>query len=454
MVGPIRWRSREVGGLPVEVRPLSNDRRAALGFPATGSAWELELAVPARGRIELQGRAENDWTGRGRLPLLTLPRRFRTRGLVAIEVETSTRLKLDTLGLTPIDLSRSPSDSLANNPGEEASDRDGRTRRAAMFGYRSAGGRLTVETTRGEPDPTGGLVREASLVSQFFPGAGLRHRLTLTIAADTARSIELKMPQGVPVDRLRRDGQPVLATPVDGAFRVEILAAAAGRSTSKLTIDYRTPDNPRSNRLEPARLLPGFSLPCLSFVWEVVTSDPWAPVEATPGLTATDPRPVPSLTSKLLGFRSFPWSEAGSSPAAEKMLAELNQRASEIGEGEANLGDWLLKLDAGRWPLVVDRLRAGLGRVGPPFEDRSGPGRSPTARAGDGGPPADGAPRASARRRGPDHGEIRGLRSSGGSGCPVGGAPSSPGERFRQLGSVPVGLSMAGRADASGLDRW
>ena len=351
---PIRWRSREAGGPTVEARPLGDDRRAALGFPSTGSAWELELAAPSRGRIELRGRADRPWDGRGRLPLLTLPKRFRTKGLVAIEVEDTTRVKLDTSGLTPIDLSESSRDGSAK--GEDAAiEGESRARRAAMFGYRSSGGRLNIETTRGEVDPKGGLVREAYLVSQFFPRAGLRHRLTLKISTDTARSIDLKMPGGCPVDRIRRDGQPVSPTPSAGAFRIEIPAPAPGRSTSRLTIDYRTDDNLRSGRLEPSRLLPECSLPCLSFAWEIVAPEPWAVGEIA-GLAATDPRPASSMTAKLLGFSSISWSRPKSNAAGESMLGELNKAASEIADGETNLGDWLLKLDAGRWPLVVDRL--------------------------------------------------------------------------------------------------
>ena len=62
---PIRWRSREVGGPIVEARPIGAARRAALGFPSAGSAFELEMPGPSRGRIELRGQIERPWTGPG-----------------------------------------------------------------------------------------------------------------------------------------------------------------------------------------------------------------------------------------------------------------------------------------------------------------------------------------------------------------------------------------------------
>ena len=211
---------------------------------------------------------------------------------MTVEVEDRTRVKLDPVGLTPIDLSESVEDALEGR-GRPARVPT-RTRRAAMFGYRSPGGRLRVETIPGEAGPVGGLVREAFLVSQVFPGAGIRHRLTLKVSPDTARSLELSMPEGINVDRIRRDGQPIVRSAMGRPFRVEIPEPSPGRTSSTLTIDYRTDDDPRLGRLEPARLVPECSLPCLSFSWEIVAPEPWALGEVSRGLVSrrTDP-PAP-----------------------------------------------------------------------------------------------------------------------------------------------------------------
>ena len=75
------------------------------------------------------------------------------------------------------------------------------------------------------------------------------------------------------------------------------------------------------------------------------------------------------MTAKILGDHWSPVGSAGpiepaASPEREAMLLDLDQVATEIAEDDTNLGDWLVKLDAGKWPLVVDRLAirsAGLG---------------------------------------------------------------------------------------------
>ena len=362
---PIAWRSGEPGGPFVEARPIVEARRASFGFPAEGQAWELLLSGPSRGRGQLRGRCELPWTGRGRLPLLTLPDRYQAPGQVAVVVDNATRVKVDAPSLTPIEPSSSAEVSAAKG---EAARGSGRTRLAAMFGYRSAGGRLQVETTPGEPGSRGGLVREAFLVSEAYPGAGMRHRLTLKIAPDSARSIELAMPRGGPIDRLRRDGVPVVPILAGGRTLVEVPAPSVARPTCTLTVDYRTDDDPRLGRLEPRRLLPACSLPCLSFAWEIVAPEPWTFGEAGPGLEATDLRPPSTLTSKLFGVPWSPWGrDDRGRPASERsaMLLDLDKVATEIAEDEANLGDWLVKLDAGHWPLVVDRLAIRSAGWGP-----------------------------------------------------------------------------------------
>ena len=365
---PIRWRSREVGGPTVEARPIAGARRVALGFPETGSAIDLDLSGPSRGRIQLEGLYDGPWNGSGRLPLLVLPDRFRTRGLVAVSVEDSTRVEFDWSGLTAIDQSGGTRDSSGQEENSTSSSTL-RTRQAAMFSYRSPGGRLRATTTRSKIDPRGGLIREAFLVSQVFPAAGIRHRLTLQVAVDTARSIELKMPGGALIDRVRRDGQPLVATADPGGpFRVEIPDPTPGRSTSTLTIDYRTDGDPRTAGLNPSRFLPDCSLACFSFVWELVTPVPWIVSGVTSGLVETDFHPTRSLVSKILGFQSFPWTRSDRSSSAnvrDGMMQELDKAASETGNSDTNLGDWLLKLDAGRWPIVIDRLALRSAGWGP-----------------------------------------------------------------------------------------
>jgi hypothetical protein len=365
--GTIRWKSRAAGGPSVTVRAIEHAERSKLGFPSTGSAFDLETSGPLRGRIELEGQFEQPWTGSGRLPLLTLPDRIRTRGLVSVVVEDSTRVKFDSSGLTPI-ARPSPAPDSPENSGATTTSSGPRTRRAAVFGYGSSGGRLSVETIRGDVEPNGGFIQEAYLVSQVSPGAGIRHRLTLKISPDATRSIELSMPQGSAVDRIRRDGQPIAPTSSGGPFRVEIPEPSPGRTSSTLTIDYETLGDLPGRLLEPALLVPRCSVPCLSFAWEIVAPDPWLIGEIGSGLVETNLAPTRSTASKILGDLWFPWTGPGSRPSAgseEAIRLDLDKTALELADGEANLGDWLLKLDAGKRPIVVDRLALRSAGCGP-----------------------------------------------------------------------------------------
>ncbi len=365
---PPRWRPVESGAPDVTALSLDDARRPGLGFPAGGTAWSLELPGPTRGPIVLRARLDRPWTGSGSIPLLILPGRFHARGLVAIEVEDTARIRVEADGLTAIDLSEtSAAGSIpAGSPPREGA---GRRRRAATYLYRGAGGRIRAETTPGVPDPIGGLIREAILTTQAFPGVGLRHRLTLRIAAGSARTIGLTMPGGAEVDRIRREGQTVDAVPSGAPIRVAIPPQTPARSDCTITLDYRT-GGPGTGRIRPGDLLPSCSMPCLSFVWEVLAPEPWRVDDPTPGLVATDPRPASAWPERLLGVRPSTWSRPDrrhSEAEAEAMLAQLDRAPADLTPGETRLGDWLLRLDAGRWPIVVDRLAmqsAGWGPAG------------------------------------------------------------------------------------------
>ncbi len=148
--GPISWKIEEAGGVRIESRPLDESLRAGLGFPSIGLAWDLPLAGPSKGKVRISGRFDGPWAGRGRLPILTLPDRYKARGTVAVAVESPTRVRFDTTGLTPIE-SPAPSGDLPASTGERISPRVDSTRIAGVFGYRSGGGKLVVETT--DPPP-------------------------------------------------------------------------------------------------------------------------------------------------------------------------------------------------------------------------------------------------------------------------------------------------------------
>ena len=350
---PLRWKVAEPIGGTIETRPTGE-----------GSGMTLDLSSPREDRLVLKAHADLPWGGKGRLPLLTLPETFRTRGLISIQAEDTVRLRVDQAGLTPIDLSESAHDG-SEITEDQAREGESAHRRALMFSYADPKGHLGIETTPGDLGPTGGVIREAYLTTQVHPGAGLRNRLMLRVATDNARDLVLTMPRGIAIDRIRRDGQPVNATPEGQSFRIAIPSTGPSRGSMRLTLDYRS--GPPSSTIEPSAILPDCSLPCLSFVWEVIKPDPWTIRNSSPGLMDTDPVPDRSWVHALLGFRFDPWDQLvrRARPGdRQAILGELDKIASGLPEGDMSLGDWLVKLDSGRLPLVIDRLAllsAGLG---------------------------------------------------------------------------------------------
>ncbi len=364
---PPAWQPADSSGPSVAVRPLDAPGRADSGFPATGSAWELGFSkVPTR-PFELKSRVEIPWSGSGTIPLLTVPGRFRPAGVVTLLVEASARCKVESSGLGSIDWPRTTPG--AASPGEAAQPELGpRLRRAAMFEQGPAGGRIFASTTSGLPGSDGGIVREATLLTQVFAGSGQRHRLSLAVHAGPSRSIELALAPELILDKIRRDGQAVHATPSGRSIRVDLPEPTAARPSTLLSLDYRSPEGPGPFPLRLASVLPTCSLPCLSFVWEIATPTNWDVADSSPGLLATDPRPGRSRSERLLGLT---WGRPPGSGARailddrEAILRDLDALPGNNKDGETKLGEWLLRLDAGRWPLVVDRMALRAAGLGP-----------------------------------------------------------------------------------------
>ncbi|WP_435015890.1 hypothetical protein TA3x_003444 [Tundrisphaera sp. TA3] len=352
------WRWAEAAGPAIETRPVDSVDRREAGFPAGGRTWVVEFTPPLKGRGELKARIERPWDGGGPVPILGLDRRFRPRGLVAVDVEASARVRVDSTGFVAID----PLSSRAGDAGPGPLHR-----RAALLVRRSPEASVRLSAEPGVPDPAGGLIREATLTTQVYPGSRSRHRLDLRIANDSARSIALTMPPGSELDRVRRDGLAIAATPAGRSISVALPAPTATRPTCILTLDYRTDEGGKTARIDPVGLLPTCSFGCLSLVWELTLPAPWEVGSAGPGLTAVAPRPDPSRWSRWLGVAASDAETPARAASAEgraAMLRDLDAIAEGMTPGETVLGDYLIRLDAGRRPVVVDRLSladAGLG---------------------------------------------------------------------------------------------
>ena len=119
------------------------------------------------------------------------------------------------------------------------------------------------------------------------------NRLRMLVNHGETRSLDLVMPRGITLVRVRRDGVDVTPIQSPAGFSIPLSESGPGSRSSTIVVDYlaatRTVGD--GGRLWPD--LPRIALPCLSFVWEVVTSSAWQAADGGPGLIATDPEGPP-----------------------------------------------------------------------------------------------------------------------------------------------------------------
>jgi hypothetical protein len=369
---PQSWHfEEELSGLELTERRLDARRQSELGFPAEGRAWELLLPHPRRGRVMVRARVERPWTGRGTLPLLILPERFHTRGTVVIEVDRSVRSVVEATGLRALDPTIA---SPAPAAGDSTPLAPSAFRRAHAFGYTSAGGGLELRTENLEPMRTAAVIREAVLTTTFNPWGASRHHLTLRIATDRTREMELTLPAGARLTRVERDGLAIVPTRNGNGLSVPLVAPHAARSFSTVTLDYLA--ERRSGQGEGTLYppLPAASFPCLSFCWEILAPEPWAVADSGPGLLTTDPGPnrTERATWSFSGGGKGLWRVLSrlllrktAEPAEAGLLQSLDNLVVTTRPDEVTLGEWFTRWDSGSAPLVIDRVALASAGWGP-----------------------------------------------------------------------------------------
>ncbi len=277
---PAEWHfDDEATGLEVRQQPIDAPRRAALGLPSAGRAWELHLHHPRRGRVAFRARLEQPWTGRGALPLFVLPDRFHTRGTVVIEVERSVRSTVESTGLRALDPSVAAAAPAADG---DALFAPRAPRRAHAFGYTSAGGLLELRTENLEPTRTAAVIREAVLTTTVNPQGPNRQHLILRIAADRTQRLELTLPEGAKLTGVERDGLAVVPTRESKGLSLPLVTQRASRWLTTITLDYLTPRGAGAPAAVLHPQVPATSIACLAFCWEIVVPEPWAVADSSP----------------------------------------------------------------------------------------------------------------------------------------------------------------------------
>ena len=115
------------------------------------------------------------------------------------------------------------------------------------------------------------------------------------------------------------------------------------------------------------RTFPDVGLPCLSFVWEVVTPRAWKAADCGPGWIANDRDNLWDWPYAALGLGSRPGSlfEAGSGAEDADLLRVLDDRLVDSVSAELTFAEWFSRWDSGPWPVVIDRVSLSSAGLGP-----------------------------------------------------------------------------------------
>ncbi|HEV3162732.1 MAG TPA: hypothetical protein VGZ22_01730 [Isosphaeraceae bacterium] len=384
------WRlAGSESGPPLASRTLSSAERLALGLPAEGSAWSIDLPHTRAARVVLRAHVERPWKGQGRLPLLMLPTSVPAEGKVLVLVNRASRSNAEAKGLHVLDLSVTWNLFLTGSPGLIDRESGGPSlashRRAHAFGYEQAPASLGLATETLQQGPVEGVIQEAVLSTTAALGNSKRQRLTLQVAPTRARSLQVTLPQGSRLERIRRDGQTVVVNQLGESLAVPLAASQSGHTIQTISLEYTThvgpaPDN---DLLRPQALQ--FSLPCLAMSWELDLPEDWRVAERGSTLMSAD---VPGKPDFDLTRVRWPWLNRGSrdglSATEAAMLRDLDSRVAVNRARALTLGDLFMRWDAGRWALIIDRealAEAGWGPSSRVSSSSSEPDRPSVAAA-------------------------------------------------------------------------
>ncbi|MBX6311818.1 MAG: hypothetical protein IRY99_02690 [Isosphaeraceae bacterium] len=385
---PPQWRVfGEEFGPPLTAQPLEARERAEAGFPQEGEAWRLELPHGHRGRLVLSARSEHPWTGRGKVPIVALPQRYRPRTTVLVATDPSLLSEAEANGLRVLDPASAwrsaPWAARATTEGDSASASRPRRRTLAFGATGPVLGRLGLRTERLQAVRPSGLISEALLTT--IPGGASAdlQQLSLHVLPGGEGQLEIQLPPGSILDRIRREGQTITPIQRGDTLSIPLPSTTNARATCSIDLSYRTPPAPGRwpTTLAPPR--PTFSLPCLALTWNVVLPPGLGATPRHPFLVVADPAPGTSWSQQLLGDWSgvpWPWGESSDRASRRALLEkEVEGRVGPIPAEETTLGDWLLRWDVIRWPVLIDRLAlASIGwgpnsRLRPIQAGREGP---------------------------------------------------------------------------------
>jgi len=366
------WRFQAEGDASLlETRLLDRDAVARLGLPQGGSARNVVVEVPPGAVKTISFHAELPWTTVGPIPLLALPGRYLSRGVIGIEIPASVRSRVESAGLRRLDPSavarpggKTESDQVAGNRDELL---PGRSSSAHWFTYTEPTSRLVLTTQSLTPCPLNGIVQEAVLTTTARPGGVSLHRLRMLVLAGDSRTLNIKPPSGLSIVRVRRDGFEIVPSRTNEGLSIPLESASVGPRINTIVLDYALEGrfDDFGSRLRPA--LPEVGMPRLSFIWELITPPGWETADWGNGLFADFPPNQSNWPFGALGLGTS-WSvlDWGRKPGREaELYQDLDARLMNSASDTMSFGEWFTRWDSGSRPVVVDRLSLDLACLGP-----------------------------------------------------------------------------------------
>lgn len=335
---PVRWEIPAEPGREVESVPIAAGDRDGLNLPGPGSAWRMVVPRSSRDRLVLRARVERAWNGSGMLPLLVVPDRDLSRGVLMVFADRGLAARVDAPGLSTRDAAWAGSAYIqVAGVGPDGDASHPRARPTLAFGYGASTAPPVLHTESLPPATSGGVVEEARLSSRPSPGHRTLHRLALRIVPGPDRVVEIALPADTTAQRAEVEGRDASPTRVSGRLRFLLPAPTPARPTVELELDYLGADTgERSTRPE----LPRVSLPCLAFSWGLQLPSDLTVATFQGGL---------ARTGSAGGLASNP------TLADLAAIREIDERCLRFPPEGLSLSTWLTRLDGGPTPIVVDR---------------------------------------------------------------------------------------------------
>jgi hypothetical protein len=367
--GTLLWDDPSGGRLP-SPRVVDLPSRAAMGLPEEGQGLLLSAKIGSHAEKSIHFHAESPWISPGPLPIVAVSRNYLQQGKIVVKTPPGARSQFKASRLRILDASTG--DLAKRNPLRDADtpaegDQDASIpMHVHAFAFNEPGARLEVSAEPLRPLRAGGVVREAVLSTSIDPSWSALNRLRLLVQCGDAQSLDLVLPAGMSLARVRRDGAEV--TPIDSGagLKIPLPSSSQGSRLYTIVLDYVTNGEAHARSGRMRAVLPAISFPCLSFGWDLIAPSEFKAVDCGPGLIAASVSEPDLWPGAGFGLwrRAWDYARGESHRDHAAVFQALDARLDEPAAVELTFAEWFTRWDSGPRPILVDRValnREGLG---------------------------------------------------------------------------------------------